>query len=134
VQFNRSFNFGVSLRIPIINGMQSKYKISAARANMSFTNSQLDAKKTELLNTIKMAILNYTNTENRIAILTRQQKAYEQSVSNTAIKLNAGTGSTLDYLLSKNSLDRSIISLIQTKYEQTFRWKIINFYRTGTWE
>ncbi|MBL7747973.1 MAG: TolC family protein [Chitinophagaceae bacterium] len=134
IQFNRSLNFGVSLRIPIINGMQSKYKISAARANMSFTNSQLDAKKTELLNTIKMAILNYTNTQNRISILTRQQKAYEQSVSNAAIRLSTGTGSTLDYLLSKTSLDRSIISLIQTKYEQTFRWKIINFYSTGTWD
>ena len=134
IQFNRSFKFGVSLRIPIINGLQSKYKISAARENMSFTNSQLDAKKTELLNTIKMAILNYTNTQNRISILTRQQKAYEQSVSNAAIKLSTGIGSTLDYLLSKTSLDRSIISLIQTKYEQTFRWKIINFYSTGAWE
>lgn len=132
--FNRGFNFGVVLRIPIINGMQARYRVSTAKANLNLTRKQLGFVQTQLLSMINQAVLQYTNTQNRIRILTAQQKAFEQSVQNASVRLDAGIGSTLDYILIKTSQDRNMISLIQTKYEQAFRWKILNFYKTGSWE
>lgn len=132
--FNRSFNIGLSLRIPVFNGFAARYRMHTAKANLLFAEQQYLTAQTQLLNAISQAITNYDNCQQRIILLTRQEKAYKQSVLNSAERLKAGVGSPADYALAKTNYDRTTISRIQAGHEQALRWRIIQFYQAGNWK
>jgi len=54
----------------------------------------------------------------------------ELSFKAAEARLNAGAINAVEYNISKNNLDRSRASLIQAKYEDTFRTKILDFYQS----
>jgi outer membrane protein len=130
---NINSNIGLALRIPILNGMESKFRIANANANIKRLDAQIISVKNQLRNAVEVAVQNLGNAGQRVALTEKQVKALEQTLANASSRLNTGTANTLDYILAKTNYDRAKINLIQVKYEYMLRLKIVQFYQTGGW-
>ena len=61
--------------------------------------------------------------------LLEQVDAFTESFRAAEIRFNSGVGNSIDYLVTKNSLDRATINLIIAKYDYVLRTKILDFYK-----
>jgi outer membrane protein len=65
----------------------------------------------------------------RYKVLLEQVTAYTESFRAAEIRFNNGVGTSVDYLIAKNNLDRANIDVITTKYDYVLRTKILDFYQ-----
>ena len=61
--------------------------------------------------------------------LLEQVDALTESFRAAEIKFNSGVGNSIDYLITKNSLDRATINVINAKYDYVLRTKVLDFYK-----
>ena len=109
---NMSSGVGVGLRIPIFNNFSVRNRIKLA--NLDWKNAQLVEENTKVVlrQQIEQAHLNMTNAHERYKTLQQQVEAYQQSFKAAEARFNAGVGTSVDYLIAKNNLDRANINLI----------------------
>ena len=130
---NINSNFGLALRIPILNGLQAKMRIASADAAIVRVDGQLVSIKNQLRNAVERAVQNLDNANQKIVLIEQQVAALQQTVTNASIKIENGITATLDYVIAKSNYDKAKVTLIQAKYEQRFLQIIVQFYQTGTW-
>lgn len=134
-QLNGNINsaVGVALRIPILNGLQAKYKIANANAAISRIDAQVISVKNQLKNAVERSVQNLKNAAERVLLSEDQVAALQQTLTNSIFKIDNGTSSATEYVLAKSNYDKAKINLIQSKYEYRFLQIIVQFYQTGTW-
>lgn len=130
---NINSNFGLALRIPILNGLQAKMRIAIADAAIVRVDGQLISIKNQLRNAVERAVQNLDNANQKILLIEQQVAALQQTVTNASIKIENGITATLDYVIAKSNYDKAKVTLIQAKYEQRFLQIIVQFYQTGSW-
>ena len=126
---NIGYFAGLNVQVPLFNNLQSRNRIKLAKVN--YKNVQLDAENTsyQLRQNIEQAWVNMNASWNRYAALQDQVKNFEESFRAATVRLETGVINAVEYLLVKNNYDRSTINLIQSKYEYTFRTKLLDFYQ-----
>jgi len=129
---NQYKSMGLSVRIPILNGFQVRYRSTGARLQQQLAESQAEGVRRNLrqsidgaVNQLQNALDRYTAFEQQIAVLTQSYKAAEA-------RYNAGLLNAVDYNLAKSNLDRAAINQIQAHYEVVLRQKVVEFYRNGS--
>ena len=122
-------SYGFNLNIPIFNSLQQRNRLKQAKIN--FRNSQFVSKttRTQLGTSIDRAYANLHSAADRYNVLLEQVTAYNESFNAAEIRFNNGVGTSVDYLIAKNNLDRANIDLITTKYDYVLRTKILDFYQ-----
>ena len=122
-------HFLVNASIPIFNNFLVKNRKKIAELNLK--NVQFDAENInlQLKQNIEQAWLNLNNTFNRYQILQNQVKNFEESFRAAEVRFKNGVINATEFLIAKNNLDRTKISLSQTKYEYLFRVKLLDFYQ-----
>lgn len=122
-------SINIGLRIPIFNSfvIRNKIKLFAIQAE----NVELEEENIKLIlrQQIEQASLQLSNSFERYKALLEQVAAYKQSFAAAEVRLNAGLGTTVDYLIAKNNMDRSSINLISAKYDFILRKKALNYYQ-----
>lgn len=126
--FKTSF-LELGLSIPIFNKMFARNQIKLA--NLTLKDDELVEKNTKLQlhQQIDQAYLNMTNAYGRYKILLSQVNAYEESFNAAEVRYKTGVGTSIDYLISKDRLDRANINLVNAKYEFALRKKILDYYQ-----
>jgi outer membrane protein len=126
---NMSSGVGIGLRIPIFNSFSARNRVKLA--NLDWKNAQLVEENTKVLlrQQIEQAHLNMNNAYERYKTLQLQVEAYQQSFRAAEAKFNAGVGTTVDYLIAKNNLDRANINLISAQYDFVLRKKVLDYYQ-----
>jgi len=61
-----------------------------------------------------------------------QVAAYEESFKAAEVRFNAGVGTSVDYLTTKDRLDRANLNFVNAKYDFVLRKKILDFYAGRT--
>ena len=122
-------SFNVGLRIPIFNGFIGKNNVRLA--NIGVRNAELVEENTtvQLRQQIEQATLNVSNAYARYRTLVEQVAAYDLSFKAADARFNAGVGTSVDYLIAKNNLDRATITLIIAQYEYVLRIKVLDYYQ-----
>lgn len=119
---------GVSLNIPIFNGMQTKYRVKMTE--LGIDNQQLNIENTskKLKKEIQQAYYSavaakqkYVAAENS---LRSSQLAYEYAQAG----FEAGKSTLMELNESKNRLYKAESSMLQAKYEYLYRCKVMAFY------
>lgn len=125
---NLSSAFSLSLRIPIFNSFQQRNQVKLAQIRLE--NNRMIAKttKTQLQQNIEQAYINMTTASDSYKVLLEQVAAFTESFHAAEVRFNAGVGTSIDYLIAKNNLDKSNISLINAKYDFVLRVKILDYY------
>lgn len=126
---NANNSFGVSVRVPIFNGYNTKFRLTNAQINQKQSEVQAENVRLRLRQDIDQAYVNLSNSAKRYSALGNQVKALEESFRAAESRFNVGSLNALDYSISKTNLDRARINQIQAKYDYIFRIKILDFYQ-----
>jgi outer membrane protein len=129
IENNIYYTVSLGLRIPIFNSFRTKNNIKLA--DIAVRSSELVEENTKnvLRQQVEQAHLNMTNAYDRFKTLLEQVNAYATSFKAAEARFNAGVGTSVDYLIAKNNLDRANINLISSKYDFVLRKKVLDFYQ-----
>src|SRR4030095_896089 len=122
-------SYGFNLNVPIFNSLQQRNRLRQAKINLRNTQFVSKTTRTQLGTSIDRAYANMVSAADRYKVLLEQVTAYNESFQAAEIRFNNGVGTSVDYLIAKNNLDRANIDLITTKYDYVLRTKILDFYQ-----
>ncbi|MDQ1087603.1 TolC family protein [Siphonobacter sp. SORGH_AS_1065] len=126
---NLNGGVGLSLRIPIFNAFQVRYRTANASLSVQNQQYQADNVRLQLRQNIEQAYVNMTAAAKRYGSLTRQVEALALAFKASESRFNAGAINSVDYNLAKSNLDRSRINQIQAKYDYVLRIKVLDYYQ-----
>ena len=123
-------NIELSLRIPIFNSLQARNRVKLANIELKNVELAEENTKIQLRQEVERAYLNMSNAWERYKISLEQVAAYAESFRAAEVRFNAGVGTSVDYLLAKNNLDRANMNLVMVKYEYLLRKRVLDYYYT----
>ncbi|MEB0262322.1 MULTISPECIES: TolC family protein [unclassified Mucilaginibacter] len=126
---NFNNNFGVSVRIPILNYFQNRNKVTLAKIDLQSYKYVEENTKIQLRQNVEQAYLNMSNALERYKALQDQVAAYKESFRIAEIRFNAGVLNSVEFVLSKNYLDRANLNLINARYDCFIYNKILDYYQ-----
>lgn len=121
-------NFGLSLRVPLLNSLYFRNQVKLARINLKTASLEAQNTRVQLRQQIELAYINMNNAWARYKILVQQVEAYNESFRAAEVRFAAGVGTSVDYVIAKNNLDRAQINLVNTKYDYLLRKRVLLFY------
>lgn len=129
IKNNASKSVGLSLSIPIFNGLSARNRISTARINLMNAQLALESERNSLYKDIQQAWADAIAAEKKLVAAQKSKSAAEESYRYTENRFNLGLVTALDYTTSKNKLAKAETDLLQAKYELIFKTKILEFYK-----
>jgi outer membrane protein len=126
---NYSTQFGISIRIPILNYFQNRNKVTQAKIDLKNYQYIEENTRIKLRQDVEQAYLNMESAYNRYNALQEQVKAYSESFRIAEIRFNAGVLNSVEYVLSKNYLDRANLNMINARYDCFIYNKILDYYQ-----
>jgi outer membrane protein len=119
---------GIGVRVPIFNSLQARNRVRLA--TIEYKNIALveENVRRQLRQEVEQAYLSMTNAWERYQISVEQVAAYTASFRAAEVRFNAGVGTSVDYLIAKNNLDRANLNLLMTRYDFILRKQILDYY------
>lgn len=125
---NISKGVGLSLSIPIFNGLQAKAGVKRANINYMQTANQELLAKNNLNKIIYQAVADLKAAESRYQSTTNAFAAQTDAFYVIEQRYNVGLVNALDYSMAQTNKNKAEIDLIQAKYDLLFRAKVIDYY------
>lgn len=129
-QFRNNLNsyVGLSLNIPIFNGLRTKTQLTIAKINKWQAEAQQAATTNRLKNNIQQAYNDMSVSFERYQVLEQQVKDYAESFKIATVKFEQGAMTIVDYLIAKTNIDRARINLISSRYEYILKSKVLDYF------
>lgn len=125
---NVSKSLTINLTIPILNNWQANYAVSSAKINALNSRYQYEIADKQLIKEIRQAYNDAVAAYKKYISAKKAEKASSESFKYIEQRFNVGLANSYDYNLSKNNLMRAQSEVIKSKYEYTFKLKILDFY------
>jgi len=129
IKDNSSKSVGLSLSIPIFNGLSARNRVSTARIGLMNSQLALESERNALYKNIQQAYTDAVAAEKKLQASMKSKVASEESFRYTESKFNLGLVTAFDYTTAKNKLAQAENDLLQAKYELIFKIKILEFYK-----
>ncbi|MEW5845169.1 MAG: TolC family protein [Bacteroidota bacterium] len=129
IKNNASKSIGLSLSIPIFNGLSARSRVSTARIGLMNAQLALESERNALYKDIQQAYADAIAAEKKLQASLKSKTASEESFRYTQNKFNIGLVTALDFTTAKNKLAQAETDLLQAKYELIFKTKILEFYK-----
>lgn len=126
---NANKSVGLTLSIPIFNGLQTYTGVKNAKLNTLNAKYTQDLSEQNLLKTIAQSYANARAALNTYNANKSSVEASEQSFYYAQQKYNVGAISTFDYNNAKTRLQNAQGNLVQAKYDYVFKLKVLDFYQ-----
>ncbi|MCU4155077.1 TolC family protein [Carboxylicivirga sp. A043] len=126
---NSNSYVGISLRIPIFNGLQSRTAIKNAKIGYQDASFELQNEKLNLRKEIQQAYADAIASYNKYLSSEEAVNSFAESFRYTEKKFNVGLVNSVDYNVAKTDYTRAQSDLLQAKYEYILRTKILDFYK-----
>ena len=129
-QVNDRFNqyIGLSLQIPIFNGLSAKSNVKRAKINYQGYQIQEQLAKNNLSKIIAQAVADLKAAESRYVSTQNTYNAQKDAFNVIDQRYNVGLVNSLDYNTSITNRNKAEIDFIQAKYDLLFRSKVIDYY------
>ena len=126
---NSRTQLGVSLNIPIFNGMKTKYRVKMTE--LSIADEQLNLENTEktLRKEIQQAYGNAKAAEQKMTAMENSLEASRVAYEYANAGFEMGKKTLLELNESKTRYYKAESDLLQARYEYLYRCKIIEYYR-----
>lgn len=128
IKNNRYTTVFLSLQIPLFNNLLQRNNLRLAKIDLKEATARTQTMKTALQIEIEQAWQNQKTSIKEFVSMQQQVNAYEMSFQAATARFNEGVGNSIDYLTTKNNLDRVNSNLIITKYTLLLRTKILEYY------
>jgi outer membrane protein len=129
-QVSDRFNqyIGLTLQIPIFNGLSAKSNVKRAKINYQGYKIQEQLTKNNLNKVIAQAVADLKAAESRYVSTQNTYNAQKDAFNVIEQRYNVGLVNSLDYNTSITNRNRAEIDFIQAKYDLVFRSKVIDYY------
>lgn len=129
-QINQRFNqyVGLSLQIPIFNGLTAKSNVKRAKIQYQGYVNQEQLEKNNLNKIIAQAVADLRAADARYSSTEKTFNAQKDAFMVIEERYNVGLVNSLDYNTSRTNRNQAEIDFIQAKYDLLFRSKVIDFY------
>ncbi len=125
---NASGSVGVSLMIPIFNGMKAQHGVQNAVWRQKKSEIALLQAKDILYKEIQQAYLDAKGAYERYVSASEAVESSQEAFDYAQVRYDSGAATSLDYNTSKNKLILATSQQLQAKYEYIFKLKILEFY------
>jgi outer membrane protein len=129
VSNNFSQSFGLSLSIPIFNGLQTYTSVERAKLQLKNADLNLQIQELQLRKTIQQAYADANAALIKYSATLKSVEATKESFKYTEQKFNVGLLNSLDFNDAKNKLIKAQSDLLQAKYDYIFKVKVLDFYQ-----
>jgi len=121
-------NIGLTLRIPVFNASLTRNRVKLASIELKQTELLAENTRVQLRQQVDGAYVAMSNAWDRYKVLVEGVAAYTEAFRAAEIRFNAGLGTSVDYLIAKNNLDRASGNLVMAQYEYLLRKRVLDFY------
>lgn len=128
IENNISKGVGLSLNIPIFNGLQARSGVTRAKINLLQTQADEQLTKNNLNKIIYQAVADLRAAESTYASATKAFEAQKEAFSVLSQRYNVGLVNSLDYSTSQTKRNTAEIDMIRAKYDLLFKAKVIDYY------
>lgn len=125
---NSNYTLGVSVSVPIFNGLQRRTNIQTSKINLEQARIQLEQEKNNVRKTIEQAHADARAALKRYYASQKALQAAELSFKYSRQKFNVGMINAVEFNDAKNNMIRAESDLLQSKFEYLFRIKVLDFY------
>lgn len=125
---NRRMNVGLTLRVPIFNGLSARNNWKNSIIQFESAQYDLQLEKNNLLKQIQQVHANAIAAMKKYESSQKAVNSAQEAFRYVQEKFNLGIVTPLEYNDSKNKVTAAQSSFIQAKYEYIFRIKILDFY------
>ncbi|MXV51481.1 TolC family protein [Pedobacter sp. HMF7647] len=129
IKNNFSSSVSVGLAVPIFGRLFYRNRVALAKIDYREAKYTEETTRIQLKQAVDQAYINKQSALDRYRKLETQVDAYTESFKAAEARLNAGVGTSVDYNIAKNNLDRAKLNLIITKYDYIFRNQILDYYQ-----
>lgn len=119
---------GLTLRIPIFNGMTAKTNVKNSKLRIRSAQHDLNLQKQALRKEIQQAYADAQAAFQKYTSALTAVQSYEESLRYTEKKYAVGLVSPVDYSVARSDYLRAQSDLLQSKYEYVLRTKVLDFY------
>ncbi|MES2455531.1 MAG: TolC family protein [Bacteroidota bacterium] len=128
IKNNVSKGVGMSLSIPIFNGLQARTGVKKARINLEQIKTDEQLTKNNLNKIIYQAVADLKAAQSTFESTSKTFAARKESFGVIEQRYNVGLVNSLDYNTSLTNKNRAEIDMIRSKYDLLFRAKLIDYY------
>lgn len=128
-QDNRGRSVGLTLQVPIFNGLQARSAVQRAAINRNIADISLLETKNQLRQIVETAYNNAQASIKTYNSTNKQVQARDEAFRMTKQRYNLGAVNFVDYQVAENNLFQAQSDLLRAKYDFIFRKKILDFYQ-----
>ena len=125
---NYSKFIGVTLSIPILNGLQVRTNVHSNHIAMTQADLDYTIAKIGLQRTIYTAYYQASGSQSKLSALNESYAATQESFRNAEKRLDGGIITAVEFNQIKNTLTQSQSNLVQAKYDFIFKNAILDIY------
>ncbi|HLF33035.1 MAG TPA: TolC family protein [Cyclobacteriaceae bacterium] len=125
---NLSQSLGLTLQIPIFNGLSARSNYQRAKIQSERVNLQAQQIRLQLRQNIELAYNNALAASQTFEASKKQVTSLEESFRATQKSYDLGARSYFDYQVASNNLFRARSDLLRAKYNFIFTQKVLDFY------
>lgn len=126
---NRGRSIGLSLTIPIFNGLSTHSAVQRAAINRNIADISLIETKNSLRQTVETAYNNAQAAIKTYQSTDKQVRARDEAFRMTKQRYDLGAVNFVDYQIAENNLFQAQSDLLRAKYDFIFRKKVLDFYQ-----
>ena len=120
---------GLSLQIPIFNGLQARINIDRAELAVESAKLNTERLQIQLKSDIQRALTDAQAAEKRLRAAEKTLSSIRAAVENTRKRFDLGVVNGFELTSVQNRLLSSESSLLQARYDYIFKLKILDYYR-----
>ncbi len=125
---NDGHSYGLSLNIPIFNGLSAKNNIKRRKLNLKRSEAQFEQTKLDLENTINQAYNNAEGAYKFYQASKKTLKARKEAYLIAEKQFEAGVINSFDFIQIKQRFDIAASDNVRAKYDYIFKLKVLEFY------
>ncbi|MFO8002449.1 MAG: TolC family protein [Marinilabilia sp.] len=120
---------GVTLRIPVFNGLSAKNDVKNSRLNIRSAEYELKQEKQDLRKEIQQAYADAEAALQKYESARTAVESFEASLRYTERKFSVGMVNPVDYNVARADYIEAQSEFLQSKYEYLLRTRILEFYK-----
>jgi outer membrane protein len=126
---NLSQSIGLSLSIPLFNGLQSRTAVNKSRLSRINSELELQDTKNQLYSSVQQAYSDASSANRGYEASLKSVTASERAFSYAEQRYAVGSLNSTEFNISRNNLAIARAELLRAKYIYMFRTKILDFYQ-----
>ena len=126
---NLNQSIGVSISIPIFNGLQAQNNIIKAKLYKTNAEYNLQNTQKQLQKSVQLAYMDAVASLKKYMAMVQSVEALKESFYYAEQKFSIGAVSSTDFNVSKNNLAKAESDLLQSKFDYFLKIKVLDFYQ-----